>query len=197
MAKKKKRKEKRPIAVYSNSHEDRVLKSLAHMRHRDLQKACVERGMDFDEVINSDHHKLVAWYYKNFENTCDPNLLLAYDIHVDTLLAAAGHDPRHPELRFGYVGNLDEVKNVREIKGDKPHVPKASNKPKAEVDEVTKVRKGTKKDMTYTMTRDKKEVKEIIKAVMQAFPEAQEKSIKIWHKRALKQMQEEAKTKKK
>jgi len=96
--------------------------------------------------------------------------------------------------RFSYKAELPEVpqpvkkvetSRVQAEKPNKANIPKSEKKP-TEVDKETGVRKGTKKNLTYTLAKQKIPLEKVVKQVMKEFPEAQEKSIKIWYKRAIK-----------
>lgn len=194
MTKKKKVRGQRSLVAY----EDRAHRELAHMKHKDLQKACIMRGMASQDMVNANHHTLVSYFIKNYDRGEDINLLPLHDAWVEEQMVKRGYQKGkeflHPALKFGISGDIDKVEKVKEVKPDAAvKVPNPKNKERAQMDEVTKVRKGTKKDLTYTLTREGKPQAEIIAKVMEVFPEAQEKSIKIWHKRAVKQMQAEKK----
>jgi hypothetical protein len=182
--------------VYSVSSEDRAMRAISNMKHRDLQYACIARGMESQQVVNSDHHVLVSWLVRNWELTEDPKKLTEHDAWVEGQLVPRGHIPGkvilHPALKFGLSGDIEKVDKVQDVKPKKAEAIPDTKKPRTEVDKQTGVRKGTKKDMTYSMTYAGDSIEDIISAVLEVFPEAQEKSIKIWHKRALKQMREES-----
>lgn len=171
------------------SKNERAYRELQNMRHRDVQKACVLRGMPFEDVINFSHHKLVSWFMDNYDNSQSPNLINEYDTWMDVQLSLKGYmegdSLRHPALKFGNPGNIEDMEKLN--KGPVPNKPPKINKPKSEMDPTLGVRKGTKKALTYQLTKDKKPIEEIITQVKEAFPEAEEKSIRIWHKRCLKE----------
>jgi hypothetical protein len=181
--------------VYSVTEEDRAMRAISHMKHRDLQSACIARGMESQDMVNANHHSLVSWLVKNFDKTEDPQKLVEHDAWVESQLVKRGHTPGkaflHPTLKFGISGDIEKVDRVKDIKpANAENIPEQGKKPKAEIDKTTGVRKGTKKDMTYSMTREGLPIAEIVHKVKAAFTDAQEKSIKIWHKRALKQIKD-------
>jgi hypothetical protein len=194
MTKKKKVRGQRSLVAY----EDRAHRELAHMKHKDLQKACILRGMASQDMVNANHHSLVSFFIKNHEVGEDLNLLALHDAWVEEQMVTRGYKKGseflHPALKFGISGDIEKVEKVKEVKPESAvKVPNPKNKERAQMDEVTKVRKGTKKDLTYTLTRERLSQEEIIAKVKDKFPDAQDKSIKIWHKRAVKQMQAEKK----
>lgn len=188
MSKTKVKKKRKVHLPESTSHEDRVYRVLSNLKHKDLQRECILRGIEFEHVVKLDHHKLVGWFFKNFDNTQDPNLLNQFDAWRDETLRKEGYlrgdEQVAPALRFALPGEIESMGRIQEP-GKKEKVEKPK-KPKAEVDEKTGVRKGTKKAMTYALALEGKDIKEAVKLVKEAFPEAEEKSIKIWYKRALK-----------
>lgn len=168
--------------------ESPAMRELYNMRHRDVQIACIVRGMPPPDVVNLSHPKLVTFFCNNYERSQDEKLLLEFDIWREGQLKELGYKENDvlmsPALRFSYVGNIEEMKKPQSTL----KLPAAADKPKKEkavINEETGVREGTKKAMTYKLAMDGKELNKTIEAVMKAFPEAQEKSIKIWYKRAI------------
>jgi hypothetical protein len=193
----KKRKTKRVnIHTYGDAaSEDRIMRELHSMKHRDLQRACIARGMDFQQMVSANHHALVSWFFKHYDIAQDPNLLVEYDKWVEDQLLKRGYTKGkeflHPLLKFGISGDIERVKNVSELKAEEPKkVPHMGKKPHSEKNLTFNIKKGTKKEMTFTLTESGLEINQIIKQVIDAFPDAQEKSIRIWQKRCLKAMKE-------
>lgn len=187
---KKKKKSKRNTKVFFEN--ERALRELSKMKHRDIQRACIVRGMPSAEMVNSDHHKLVSWFIKNFERSQDESLLVPHDLWVEEQLKLKGYKEgdtlMSPALRFSYVKDFEQIEKPKVIKPNQPIVI-PEKKVKAEIDKKTGVREGTKKAMTYGLTDEKLAIDKIIKAVKKKFPNAEEKSIKIWYKRRLKELQ--------
>ena len=193
MPKKQKKQKRIRLNTYGDEvHEDRVMRELQNMKHKDLQKACILRGMTSEEVVAKNHHDLVGWFHKNYENSQDPQRLVLHDAWVESQMVARGYTKGkeflHPALRFGIPGDLEKVEKVKEVKPEKAQKIPSAGKTTPTKNEKFNIRTGTKKELTFLLTEEKIEIKEIIKQVKDAFPEAQEKSIKIWHKRALKAM---------
>ena len=167
----------------------RALRELSNMKHRDLQRACIVRGMPSQDMVESDHHKLVSWFIENYDNTQSQELLINHDGWVEEQLIARGYKKGDvllsPALRFSYVGNIEEIEKPKIIK---PHnekeKPPNERKEKSTVDVNTGIRTGTKKALTYQLTISGLSIGEVIKGVKNKFPEAEDKSIKIWFKRA-------------
>jgi hypothetical protein len=164
-------------------------RELQHLKHKDLQRACVGRGIPFEDAVNFDIPALQSWFCKNFYNGQNIMFLNDYDAWKDEQLRMNGHekgDPVfHPSLRLGFIGSRDDAGNVSSTKKPRLKSLIGKEKPKRERLEGTKIFSGTKKAMTWELTKAKLDLKTITKRVMEKFPEAKAKSISIWHKRAL------------
>jgi hypothetical protein len=197
MKKKKKKKKLRTrpiIEIAEGTSEDRIFKMLSTMRHRDMQRACILRGMEFEKVIKFDHDQLIGWLYKNWDNSENPHLLIEYDIWLDNQLASRGHDAKSPLRNSAFNFSIKEP----EFDLPKPknnHIPKGldfdmgtqNKKPKREKNPDWGIQTGTKKFLTYELTiEDKLPLEEVIPKVKEKFPAAEVKSIKIWYGRAKK-----------
>lgn len=175
--------------------QERVLDMLGMMKHKDLVIACVSRGLPPEEVVKLDHNGLGSFFLNNYDNSENPELLVEYDIWVEKELKLRGYKDGDallsPCLKLGYVGkgDLSDVpKKIIEPGVETKKIPdEAKEKVKREKDETTGVVVGTKKNLTYTLAQSGMELSEAITQVKQQFPDAQEKSIKIWFKRALKE----------
>lgn len=185
---KKKKSHKNPRKFFAN---ERALRELSTFKHRDLQRACIVRGIPSPSVVDFDHHKLVEWFINNYDNAQDDKLLLDHDLWVEDQLKLKGYKNgdvlMSPALRYSYVGDIEKMEKPKVINGNKPLVIEGK-KEKSVVDEITGIRSGTKKALTYQLTEQGIDIEEIIKEVIKQFPEAQDKSIKIWNKRKLKLM---------
>lgn len=171
--------------THEASLEVRIDRTLKKMKHRDLQKACVLKGLEFQFVISYDHHKLANWFYKHFEDPEDLSRIPEFDVFMEKELTTLGYKRGDPMLapcfRLGYV--------PPEFAGDaKEYKPRKNpsiepNKPKREIDQTTGIVAGTKKSLTYSLTIQGMDLAVIVLKVKEKFPDAQEKSIKIWSKR--------------
>lgn len=174
---------------------ERIDRELAHMKHSDLQRECVLRGLEPKFIVEWDHHKLSNWFYHNYEKGQDVTKLAEYDIWMEQQLSDKGYKKGDavmaPCFRLGFSPDIKEIKDINTpgvIKQTATVLSmvaaqKDETKPKRSVDESTGVVSGTKKNLTFQLSKKGLSQDEIIRQVLEAFPDAQEKSIKIWIKR--------------
>lgn len=176
-------------------------RELQHLRHKDLQRACVGRGMPFEDVVSSDIPTLQGWFCKHYDNSQNLVFLDEFDDWMAEQLRAAGYskgDPVfHSDLRLGFIGVSDADDEGKKTKKPRLKSLDKKEKPKRERVEGTKVFKGTKKALTYQLASSHT-LAQVTEQVMEQFPEAKPKSISIWYKRALSgtASKDKAKTKK-
>lgn len=160
------------------------LKQMGNLTFKQLQINCIVRGMTFDDVINGDFHSLNGYLAQNINQPIDSNTLDAFDEWFESKLKANGSDDLiHPQLRFGFVAETDDDGNItkrKRVKGVKK----------------TKVKKertkegifaGTKKALTFQLASEGVSKADTIAQVIEAFPDAKEKSIGIWYNKAKKE----------
>jgi len=157
----------------------------SHFTYKELKKNCITRGLTFDNALLYDFPRLSNWLLKNAHLEEDDNLLDKYDDWMETKLKADGNDYLiHPSLRLGYLGSKSE-EEIEEKPTKKVKVAKAE-KIKREKD-VSGLYKGTKKQYTFDLQRNGKTIDQVLTKVMRKFPDAKEKSIKIWFNRSRKE----------
>lgn len=165
-------------------------RALSRMTHKDLQRACVVRGLAFEKVVELDVPGLTSWFAKEHDRTQDLNLLNMYDLWKDEQLKPKHPDKDdpfyHPSLRLGYVGRQDEEGNVTHTKKPRGAGLMKKKKSKRQRDEKLGIFLGTKKALTFQCQKDGKTIPETVVIVTAKFPEAQEKSINIWYKKCAK-----------
>ncbi len=172
--------------------EEKILEKLAMLRHRDLQRECIMRGLEFQKVVEYDHNKLSSFYLKNYDQETQAGLLDQYDLWLEEELQKRGHKKGDamlsPSFRMGFVDIKKIEGPIRESsrKKENPSEPKEI-KPKREKDEDLGIIKGTKKALTYSLAIAGKDIDDIITQVIAKFPDAKDKSIRIWAKRAVKE----------
>tara|TARA_R110001606_G_scaffold397658_2_gene574839 strand:- start:884 stop:1489 length:606 start_codon:yes stop_codon:yes gene_type:complete len=187
-------------------------KDLSQYVFKDLQRACLVRGMEPQKMVESDYWKLQSFYIKNYSEVPNNSLLDEYDEWFDSEMALLGKGADnpdykwmyHPDLRLGFTTGTDEKGNL--VGSKKPRLFK---KPK----EVTKKERrkdlggifaGTKKAMTMELAKEiinKRQAKDldkklnhdaiigrITKKVLRQFPDANEKSIRIWYNKIKKEL---------
>lgn len=159
---------------------------------KDAQRQAVVLGMPFADVVNSDWGMLQSYVMKT-NNTPDPTLLDKYDEWMDEHIAAIGYPKNDPmrsnRLRLGYLGEDPETgeKRRKRVRGiPKPKVKKAPR----ERDEHNLI-KGTKKSYTFELTAKGYDIERIKRRVLKKFPDANEKSIKLWHTAAKRKIRQE------
>lgn len=160
-----------------------AIRGLSKMNYRDMQKACVLKGADFDFVVSKGAPTLAQWYIDHFDNAEDPKLLDEFDDWMEKKLIERGYKKGdamlHPSFRFGYTEKFDESEakpKPSESKVEKPI------KEKREKDD-SGMFKGTKKALTKECAAKKMSLEKTIALVMDKFPDANPKSLKIWFKK--------------
>lgn len=155
-------------------------KALSKMKYKDLKKECIMRGMPFDDVLQSDIHGLRTYFINKYYDARNKELVTEFDDYLETLIK--DNTLIHPTLRLDYLGKESKKKPKAKLqRKDTPDKPKV--KKKSEKTELG-VRAGTKKSLTFELANKGMDIDKIIKTVMAKFPEANEKSIKIWAKKA-------------
>jgi len=151
---------------------------------KELKKNCISRGLEFEKALSYDFPNLSNWLLKNAHVKETEELLDLYDDWLEAKLRADGNDYLvHPSLRFRYMGSKDEDSDEEKpIKKEKEKVVKV----KREKD-VSGLYKGTKKQYTFDLQRNGKTIDQVLTKVIRKFPDAKEKSIKIWFNRSRKE----------
>lgn len=186
---------------FSRTPEEAANKALTKMKYLDLQAAVIIRGMDFQEIVDGDYPRLASFFVKNYEAKKNKDLLEAFDTWVDNQLKDRGYKKSDPFRKFRRFSALthdgDSKVRTRRLKNADLNKTK---KPKKERDTQFGIFKGTKKEYTFTQSKDLFEKKgegntvkdlqrkfgdQMVERVTKKFPDAKEKSIKIWMKRCL------------
>lgn len=155
----------------------------AKLNYKDLKKECIVRGMEFDRVINSDFPSLTNWLVNHVQLDKNISLLDEFDDYIDEKLRASGnHDLIHPSLRLGYVSNGSEDREKPVIKDTKPKE-KTEVKKRSKKKDKNGIVKNTKKSLTGKLQGKGYPIEKVIKRVKRRFPDANEKSIKIWYRK--------------
>lgn len=152
------------------------------LTYRDLKIACIVRGMPFDEVLKADFFRLSNFVQNNVLVSQNMSLLDDYDDYLESVLKERGQtDLIHNSLRLGYVkkeGDDDYVPKPLKVKTEK--------KPAREKDS-NGLFKGTMKSYTFELQKKGKTLPQTLVKVLRKFPEAKEKSVKIWFNKSKKE----------
>ncbi len=150
-----------------------------NFRYRDLQRACIIRGMPPEDLVKGDIYILHRFIQDHKDDEVDLNLLEDFDEWREKKLDEMGKKGE-PFVRLGYIGKVDEEGNPLMVFQPKP------KKPKKHIEKDSAMGglwKGTKKHLTVQCKKDGLSLDKTISKVMEAFPDAKESSIKIWYKR--------------
>jgi hypothetical protein len=155
-----------------------------NMTYKDLKKACIIRGLEFEKVASSDIYKLQSWLHNNLGNPEYQDLLEQYDDWVEEqLLALGSNDLIHPMLRLSYIGEREEQQKIKPKREKVERVPR-QRKEKTEQG----IYSGTKKALVYECALKEMNIQNTLKKVKKVFGDnVSEKSVKIWFKKALKE----------
>ena len=165
-------------------------KHIARLKYKDLKRECVVRGMEFEKIINGTVPRLTNWLHNHFHNTIQHDLLDTFDDYQENLIREAvearGESPEgiiHPSLRLGYIAEKDEEGKVIKRKRVRTLVKRRKKRRERTNDGIFQ---GTKKALTFELQQQGLSKKEIIKKVIEQFPDASEKSIGIWFNKSKK-----------
>jgi len=187
---------KRYSVIPKDHPQRKALDELAGFRYSDLKKAVIQRGMNFDLVVSSSHGVLSEFFIHHYDEPIKIKRLDEFDDWMDKTLAAKGHkedDPIRQFKQFTLKPDSEEIPKPIKVKEVK------INKPKREKNREFGVFGGTKKELTYNLSKDLLEKKgeysnkelvkkfgdQLFEKVQKKFPDANDKSIKIWFKRSL------------
>jgi len=150
----------------------------AHLTYKDLKKECVARGMPFIEVTGASFPTLTNWLLTYVLRPKDDNLIVQYDNYIENILRERGaHELIHKSLRLSYLG--DDLDEKGEIIKKEPKVPREKKAPREKTE--SGLFQGTKKAYTEKLFNMGKTLEQTVTKVCRKFPEAKEKSIKIWY----------------
>lgn len=161
----------------------KIRENLATLRYIDLQRTCIIRGIDFDHLVNCDIGGLHTWVINHWEDPIIQDRLHQFDQWRMDKMKEIGKEGE-PFIRLGFIG--EENEETGDIEINKPKRISKPVNPKRERDNETGIFKGTKKALTFQCIKEGKTVEETIQIVMAQFPDAKDKSIKIWVKKAAK-----------
>jgi hypothetical protein len=168
--------------VEHQKHVDRMEGIFSKMKYADLQRECLMRGMTKEELVSGDLGRLQSWLIRNWDLPQLKSRIDDFDKWREKFLKERGM-PGEPFVRLGYLGEINpETKDFIIIQPE----PLKKVIIKRKKDEETGLFKGTKKSLTFQCVKEGLSIDETIKKVISKFPEAKDKSIKIWAKNAKK-----------
>lgn len=162
-----------------------AIKYVETLNLKDLKRACIMRGLPFEEVGNKSVLNLQSWFLKNFDLPLDHKLLEEYDIWCEGMLKSRGVDPimTSPTFRLSAIAERNADGEVTKRKRVKSLAPRIKKKKERTSDGLFK---GTKKANTYELAQKGLPKAEVIRLIKERWPDAKEKSIGIWYNRAKK-----------
>lgn len=178
----------------------RVIDELGNLKYKDLKAEVILRGMGFEEVVKGDHNTLASFFIKYHSEKKVPDRLNQFEAWVDSKLGELGHKPNDPIRKYKQFSSTDEEEITPKLEKPKKEKIEKPKKEKREKDAQFNIFRGTKKEYTYNLCHDlhgkfskkydhktiiKKFSNQLFNKVQAKFPEAQEKSIKIWMSRCL------------
>lgn len=182
---------KKPQYLKAMGHAHRLLEKFTV---KDLQRASVIRGIDFQEMVNMCIPDLSAWFIKNFTNKIDKSRLDDYDDwiakRVTESMKGKGSTEEdistilNPTLRLGFIAEKDADGKV--IKTKKP---RGFSKPKIKRERTKDgIYTGTKKALVFDCVRDGLSKEQTLEKLTEHFEDINAKSIGIWYNRAKKKL---------
>src|SRR6478736_3017978 len=190
------------MANYSDEDKrmQKILHELADLKYKDLKGECIMRGMSFDDIVKADHNKLGSYFIRAYDTRRNEELLKIHEEKMDAFLAEKGYSETDPLRAFREFTGEEKPEVEEVIKIAKP---KKEPKPPKVKDKTFNIFSGTKKQLTYELAHslfkakgekykfDHKELcskfsGQLFVKVQAKFPEAQDKSVKIWMSRCMK-----------
>jgi len=171
-------------------------KELQSMRRKDIQKACIMRGMPFEYVREYDNLQLESWFIKNYDRSQNNLLLFEFDDWDEARLIKAGKSKDNPEHSHLFHPTMKmSYSEAVPGKNTPANIPSKITKPKKVrvKDETTGIFKGTKKELTFSLIKKGIRIERVIEKVKEKFPDANEKSIRIWTRQCEKKFEAEIK----
>lgn len=153
----------------------------SELKYRDIKRMAVERGMPFPDVVSSDFYGLVSFIDSEQSKKPDPSLVLQFDIWLEGILRERGANYLiKPSLRLSYIS--DEMREGASKKPIKEKPVKVEKKVREK--DPNNLLKGTKKSLTFELAKKGFSLERVKRRVLKKFPDASEKSIIIWYRKA-------------
>ena len=153
----------------------------SELSYKDLKIECIVRGMNFPDVIKHDFFGLSNWLYNHMLVKPEQERLEEYDNWLDSELLKIGRPELvHRSLRLGYLDRGDD--EMKEVK-----VKEVKEKKEPRKKDVNGLYEGTKKSYTYDCQKRGRTLEQTLIKVKRKFPDAKDKSIKIWFNKSKKE----------
>ena len=157
---------------------------------KDLKRQAITLGMPFPDACGSSIGGLINYINRPDNPEPNPELINEYDKwllnQLDDMGVPADDPIRSSRLRLGFISEENENGEITKKKRV-PGISKSKFRKPRERDEFNLL-KGTKKSYTFELTKKGYDLERIIRRVQKKFPEANEKSIKLWSRAAQKDM---------
>jgi hypothetical protein len=177
-------KTKNKVQLPRNYRPSAATSALPAMRLIDLQRHCIIRGIQFELLVTLSVFQMQSWLDKHWDIKTETKRLDEFDQWRLDYMKSKGMPADEPFIRLGYIGSRDE--KTGEITSFlKPRKMKKT-KVKRERDTKMGIFKGTKKALAFQCFQEGLDREKTIQKVISIFPDAKEKSIKIWWKTASK-----------
>ena len=176
-----------------------IFGAASNMRYADIKAACIMLGMDFEDVANADFCRLNSYFAENRTKTNPVKARLdQYDEWVSGILISKGYKPDNPLVKYKQFSTPTEDEesegNIKRVLLKKAGV-KPEKRAKKEKTEFG-IYAGTKKDYVFKKAKIysekgftiEKALKRVIRKTMDKYPDAKEKSIKIWFRKVSKEL---------
>lgn len=185
------------MAKLKTNQNSSLFHRLSKLKFQDLKSECIQRGMPFEDIVNSDWHGLKSFIVDNLDGTKDPSKLEEFENWVEAKLLEKGYDKDDALVTFKEFTSNSNKDEREESKSTAAKDSKVSKKPKGEKKAKTKKRqrddsglfKGTKKHYVYEGVQKGASIEKVIKKTLAKFPDAKEKSIRIWYRKAKKELE--------
>lgn len=161
------------------------------MKYQDVKDACIVLNMPFEDVSKADWHGLKSYYARHYGGIENPELLEEFDSYTANSLISNGHSPDDPLVKYRphaeKVGEEEDTTTLDSTPLKTPTALPKKKKGKRERDSFGGF-KGTKKSYVYLGVSKGATIDKVIDKTLKKFPDAKEKSIRIWFKKATKEL---------
>lgn len=176
-----------------------IFGAASNMKYPDIKGACIMLGMDFEDVANGDFCTLNSYFAENRHKTKPvKERLQQYEDWVENILLSKGYKADNPLVKYKQFSNApEEDEEEGKLKAALIKKVGVKKEPKAKREKTEfGIFAGTKKDYVYKKAKLYNEkgfeydraLKRTIRKTMDKFPDAKEKSIRIWFRKISKEL---------